>query len=496
MQAHEAIAAHDEFLRSFSTRLRAPGIDSSSLPRIDVLDPATGRAVAQIPDAPVELAGHCLDTAALGLAEWRRHSDRARSNALLRASQLLLEQQERFAATMTREMGKPIAEARAEVAFSADYLRWFSEEAVRSYGGYRDAPGGGARLMLTRHPVGVVLLITPWNFPLAMGARKAAAALAAGCSVILKPAEATPLTSLMLADLLLEAGVPENVFQVVTTGDSSGWSRALMSDARLKKVSFTGSTRVGSKLIEQSAQHVQKLSLELGGDAPFIVFDDADLERAVSSAIISKIRNGGQACVAANRFLVQSGIAEEFSAEFGRRLAALEVGSGFVPGVDLGPMISEQARRQVSTLVNEAIGLGARSRIEHGEEHSEGFFLRPALLTEVPAAASIASTEIFAPVAVVGTFDSAADAVQRANASPFGLAGYVFSQDVDQAFGVAHALEVGVLGINKGLVADASSPFGGIGYSGYGREGGVEGMQDFQVLKQFNLDVPASSVLF
>lgn len=495
MSSYAAIAAHDEFLRTFSTELRTPRLVSSSLRQFDVLDPSTARVVARVSDAPVALADHYLETAIQGLGDWRGHSTRARSNVLLRASELLESREEQFAVMMTREMGKPIAESRAEVRFSADYLRWFSEEAVRSQGGYREAPAGGARLITTREPVGTVLLITPWNFPLAMGVRKAAAALAAGCSVILKPAEATPLTSLMFADVLHEAGLPESVFQVVTTSDSSGWSRALMGDARLKKVSFTGSTRVGSKLIEQSAQHIQKLSLELGGDAPFIVFDDADIDRAVSSAIISKIRNGGQACVAANRFLVQAGIAEEFTFEFERRLSSLSVGSGFDEGVDLGPLISAQARSQVLALVKDAVDRGAKSHLHSAfdDASQKGYFFSPKLLTSVPDSAPISSAEIFAPVAVISTFETVNEAVRRANATPYGLAGYVFSQDVDLAFGVAHALDVGVIGINKGLVADASGPFGGVGYSGYGREGGSEGMQDFQVVKQFNLDVPASA---
>ena len=485
-------AAHDTLIAGLDRGVRVPGLDAAGFDTIEVIDPATGTGFVTIPDVPADAADHCLGVAERGLARWSSESPRTRSNALLRASQLLLERIELFAATMTREMGKPIDESRAEVRFSADYLRWYSEEAVRSAGGYREAPAGGARLIVTRQPVGIALLITPWNFPLAMGARKAAAALAAGCSVILKPAELTPVSSLLLADVLRDAGVPEEAFQVIATSNSSAWSRALMGDQRLKKVSFTGSTRVGSALIEQSAAHVQKLSLELGGDAPFIVFNDADLERAVASAVTSKIRNGGQACVAANRFLVQEGIAPEFIAEFSKRLAELSVGSGFEAGVDLGPLISAKARDEVAGLVGEAVELGAASELATAQVPEEGFFMSPTLLTDVPEASRIASAEIFAPIAVVGTFASDAEAVARANATPFGLAGYVFSQDIDRAFGVAHALEVGVLGINKGLVADASSPFGGLGYSGYGKEGGSEGMQDFQTVKQFNLDAPAS----
>ncbi|KUF08252.1 NAD-dependent succinate-semialdehyde dehydrogenase [Leucobacter sp. G161] len=495
MPTFPTLDAHDAFLATFDTGARIPGADTSTFERFAVVDPATGGGIAQVADTPISLAAHCMQTATRGFDNWSKHTPRGRSNVLARAAHMLLERIDTFAATMTREMGKPLEEARAEVRFSADYFRWYSEEAVRSHGGYREAPGGGARLIVTRQPVGVALLITPWNFPLAMGARKSAAALAAGCSVILKPAEATPLTSLLLGDVLVDAGVPPEAFQVVTTSDSAGWSRALMSDQQLKKVSFTGSTRVGSMLIEQSAQHIQKLSLELGGDAPFLVFDDADLERAVESAVISKIRNGGQACVAANRFLVQEGIAEEFTAELAKRLNALTVGSGFAEGVDLGPLISERAHGQVNDLVTGALELGAANACAFTQPDGPGFFMHPALLTNVPETASISSAEIFAPIAVVGTFRTPAEAVARANDTPFGLAGYVFSQDIDQAFGVAHALNVGVLGINKGLVADASSPFGGIGYSGYGKEGGVEGMQDFQTVKQFNLDMPSAAFL-
>ncbi len=487
----ETLQHHNDFLAKLSTRLRT-GVSPTDLPHFPVHDPGTGKEIALVPDAPAELATQILDDAVRAHLLWERETARARSNVLLNASQLLLEREDTIAATITREMGKPLPESRAEVRFSADYFRWYSEEAPRDGGEYREVPGGGAKLIITRKAIGPALLITPWNFPLAMGARKAAAALAAGCSVILKPAELTPLSSLLLADVLADAGLPENVFQVVTTSRSSLWSSALMADARLRKISFTGSTRVGSLLIKQSAQHVQKLSLELGGDAPFIVCNDADLDRAVDAAMISKTRNGGQACVAANRFLVQREIAPDFIAALGERLAALHLGHGFDAGSTLGPMISARAKASTEALLHDAIAHGATPRIDPSQPPNEGYFFAPQLITGVPTTADISTAEIFAPIAMVSEFDQPGEAVSTANSSPFGLAGYVFSQDIDQAMSIAHALHTGVLGINKGLVADASGPFGGTGYSGYGREGGTEGMQDFQTLRQFNLDAPAA----
>lgn len=486
-----ALQHHNEFLAKLSTRLRT-GISQTDLPHFPVHDPGNGTEIALVPDAPIELAPQILDDAVSAHQLWERESARTRSNVLLRASQLLLEREDSIAATITREMGKPLAESRAEVRFSADYFRWYSEEATRDRGEYREVPGGGAKLIITRKAVGPALLITPWNFPLAMGARKAAAALAAGCSVILKPAELTPLSSLLLADVLTDAGLPENVFQVVTTSRSSLWSATLMADARLRKVSFTGSTRVGSILIKQSAEHVQKLSLELGGDAPFIVCNDADLDRAVDAAMISKTRNGGQACVAANRFFVQRGIAADFIAAFSERLASLRLGHGLNTESTLGPMISARAKATTEALLQDALAHGATPSFDPMQAPNSGYFFAPQLITDVPAAADISTAEIFAPIAMVSEFEQAGDAIAAANASPFGLAGYVFSQDIDQAMSIAHSLNTGVLGINKGLVADASGPFGGTGYSGYGREGGTEGMQDFQTLRQFNLDAPAA----
>ena len=471
--------------------LRAPGLADRVDADFAVDDPATGAELARVADAPAQLASAVVDTAAGAQVVWEHRTPRERSNILLRASELMLADEDRLAAVMTLEMGKPLAESRTEVRFSAEYLRWFSEEAVRDYGTWREAPNGGARLVLTRRAVGVAVLITPWNFPLAMGARKAAPALAAGCTVILKPAALTPLSSLLLADLLHRAGVPEEALQVVTTTDSRGWSAGLMADARVRKVSFTGSTRVGSTIIRQSAEHVQKLSLELGGDAPFVVLDDADLERAVNGALTSKIRNGGQACVAANRILVQDGIADEFTQVLGERLAALRIGHGLDEGTVLGPLISPSAVASAQALVDDAAQRGAQVVLEGGTMAGAGHFFAPALIDEVPGDSDITATEIFAPVAAVRRFSTDAEGVALANATPYGLAGYVFSQDIDRAMGVASSLRTGVLGVNKGLVADATSEFGGNGYSGYGREGGIEGMTDFQVLRQFNIDAPA-----
>ncbi|NLT25812.1 MAG: NAD-dependent succinate-semialdehyde dehydrogenase [Microbacteriaceae bacterium] len=473
-------------------RLTAPGVRGRVEADFAVDDPATGETLARVDDAPAELAESVVDVAARAQVAWEHRTPRERADVLRRAHELVLADEDRLAAVMTLEMGKPLAESRAEVRFSAEYLRWFSEEAVRDYGTYREAPNGGAKLLLTRRAAGVAVLITPWNFPLAMGTRKAAPALAAGCTVILKPAALTPLSALLLADLMHRAGVPEEALQVVTTTDSRGWSAGLMADPRVRKVSFTGSTRVGSTIIRQSAEHVQKLSLELGGDAPFVVLDDADLDRAVEGALVSKIRNGGQACVAANRILVQEGIADEFTAELARRLGELRLGHGLDEGVQLGPLISGSAREGACALLEDAVGRGAEVALAGGAVNGAGHFFAPAVLDDVPADSDIATNEIFAPIAAVRRFASDAEGVALANETRFGLAGYVFSQDIDRAMGVAHSLRTGVLGVNKGLVADATSEFGGNGYSGYGREGGVEGMTDFQVLRQFNIDAPAS----
>lgn len=454
-----------------------------------VQDPATLQDIADVVDYPVDAADSFLETAVKSQRGWESESPRTRSQLLATARDLLIDRSELFAATITAEMGKPLAESRAEVRFTADYIEWFAGEALRSDGNYREAPNGGARLITSKRAVGVALLITAWNFPLVMGARKLAAALAAGCSAILKPAAETPLTSLLLAEVFADAGLPSGVLQVVTTSDAAAWSARLMADPRLRKVSFTGSTRVGSRIIEQSAPHIQSLSLELGGDAPFIVFDDADLEAAVEQAVVAKIRNGGQACVAANRFLVQDGIAPDFIREFVSRLQGLRVGDGFAEDSELGPLISEKAVLGASALLEDALGHGATVELEGGGTSDTGHFFRPALIRDASGEAMISRSEIFAPIAAVRTFTQASEAIELANDSPYGLAGFVFSQDIDRAFSVAHALHTGVLGINKGLAADATSEFGGTGYSGFGREGGVEGMADFQVTRMFNLNM-------
>lgn len=475
-----------DLLASISGKLRIPQQCEESA-WIDVMDPSTNKLIHRVVDAPVDLSAQFVSTAFDAQVKWERESPRVRGDIIRRAYEILISRREDVARVITAEMGKPFRESLTEVDFSAQYWKWFSEEAVRSYGTYREAPSGDARLITTRRAVGTCFLITPWNFPLAMAARKVAPALAAGCSVILKPASETPLTALLMADILYEAGVDRSLLQVITTSSTSAWSQAVMSDPRVKKVSFTGSTSVGSLIIKQSAQNITRLSLELGGDAPFIVLNDADLDRAVSAAIVAKFRNGGQACVAANRFLVQDGIADEFMSEFTRRVLEMSVGGGFDEHTEIGPLINRGARDSIDDLVSDAVGLGASVYARGGSLAGPGNFFSPSVLVNAPTHARIIGQEIFGPVALVRTFGSVDEAIDLANDTPYGLAAYVFSQDIDSAFGVASSLRTGTVGINKGLVADASSEFGGNDQSGYGREGGIEGIQDYQILRQFNL---------
>ncbi len=446
---------------------------------IDVVDPATGKVLTSVADAGIADATAALDAAVAVQAEWAATSPRERSVILRRAWELIAERADDFAALMTAEMGKTLAESRGEVAYGAEFFRWFSEEAVRVYGRTATPPAGNGRILVVKQPVGPVLAVTPWNFPLAMGTRKIGPALAAGCTVIVKPAEDTPLTMLLLAKVLADAGLPDGVLSVLPTLNSPEVVAALMADPRLRKVSFTGSTQVGKILIEQSAGQVLRTSMELGGNAPFIVFDDADIDAAVTGAFAAKMRNGGEACTAANRILVHNPVREEFTAALTEKVAAIKVGPGGADGVDLGPLINAKQRDRVAALVDEAVGLGARVRTGGKALPGDGFFYEPTVLDDVPAGARILGEEIFGPVAVITGFDTEDEAVALANSTDYGLASYFYSRGLDRALRVSTALEAGMVGVNRGVISDPAAPFGGIKQSGLGSEGGSEGIEEY-----------------
>jgi len=446
-------------------------------PRFDVLDPVDETVLKTLPDHSTDDAVGMLDNAAATQAGWAATPPRQRGEILRKAFELVTARADDFARTISLEMGKPLAEARGEVAYGAEFLRWFSEEAVRISGSWLPAPGGGSRLLTLRKPVGPCLLITPWNFPLAMGTRKIGPAVAAGCTMIVKPAEATPLTMLALAEVFAEAGLPDGVLQVLTTTSAKETTAALMADPRLRKVSFTGSTAVGKALVAQSADQLQRVSMELGGNAPFLVFDDADIDAAVEGAMVAKMRNMGEACTSANRFLVQRVVAEEFTRLLAERMGALRVGRGQDAGVDVGPLIDAKAVAGVAALVDDAVGLGARVLVGGGP--ADGNFYPPTVLAGVPAEARVNREEIFGPVAPVTVFDEEDEAVRLANDTEYGLASYVFTRDLDRTLRIVESLEFGMVGVNTGLVSNPAAPFGGVKSSGFGREGGFEGIEEY-----------------
>ena len=443
----------------------------------DVLDPADGSVLGQVPDLTVEEAIAALDTAAGVQASWAATPPRDRGEVLRAAYELITGRTDDFARTISLEMGKPLAEAAGEVAYGAEFLRWFGEEAVRIHGSWLTAPAGGSRLLTLRKPVGPCLFITPWNFPLAMGTRKIGPAVAAGCTMLVKPASATPLTMVKLAEVFAEAGLPDGVLQVLTTTRSKEVPAALMADPRLRKVSFTGSTPVGKALVEQSAGQLQRVSMELGGNAPFLVFDDADLDAVIEGAMVAKMRNMGEACTSANRFLVQAGVAQDFTKRLAQRMGSLKVGRGQDEGVDVGPLIDEHAVAGVQELVDDAVAQGARVVAGGGE--ADGNFYPPTVLADVPAKARVNHEEIFGPVAPVTVFDTEQDAIAMANDTEYGLASYVYTRDLDRTLRVVEALEFGMVGVNTGLVSNPAAPFGGVKASGFGREGGFEGIEEY-----------------
>jgi succinate-semialdehyde dehydrogenase/glutarate-semialdehyde dehydrogenase len=420
-----------------------------------------------------------MDAAAAAQPDWGRTAPRVRGEILRRAFDLLQERADEFALLMTLEMGKPLAEARGEVTYGGEFLRWFSEEAVRITGRYGPNPENTGRMIVTHLPVGPSFLITPWNFPLAMATRKIAPAIAAGCTSVIKPAELTPLTTLYFARLLDDAGLPKGVVNVITTSTSRDVSTPIIADPRLRKLSFTGSTAVGQNLMKQASENVLRTSMELGGNAPFLVFDDADLDRAVDGAMIAKFRNIGQACTAANRFLVHESVADEFARRVTERVTAMRVGRGTDDGITIGPLINDDAVAKADELVQDAVGRGATIVTGGARVEGDGSFYEPTVLTGVVGGSDILREEIFGPVLSITTFTDEADAVAKANDTEYGLVSYVFTQDLARGQRMIESLETGMMGLNVGVVSNAAAPFGGVKQSGVGREGGFEGIHEY-----------------
>jgi succinate-semialdehyde dehydrogenase/glutarate-semialdehyde dehydrogenase len=457
---------------------------------LDVHDPATGKVLASIADGTSDDALAALDAASAAQAGWTRTAPRVRGEILRRAFELVSARAEDFALLMTLEMGKPLAEARGEVAYGAEFLRWYSEEAVRDYGRYVTTPEGKNKILVQHKPVGPCLLITPWNFPLAMATRKVGPAVAAGCTMVLKPAKLTPLTAQLFAQIMQEAGLPDGVLNVVPSSSASSISGPLLKDSRLRKVSFTGSTAVGKQLMAAATENVLRTSMELGGNAPFIVFDDADLDDAVDGALAAKMRNMGEACTAANRFLVQEAVAEEFAAKLAARIGALTVGRGTEAGTDVGPMIEEKVRTSIHALVTEAVAAGATVLAGGRTVDGDGFFYQPTVLGNVPNGAAILAQEIFGPVAPVTTFTDEEDAIRIANSTEYGLAAYLYTKDFSRLLRVSEQLEFGMVGFNAGVISNAAAPFGGVKHSGLGREGGAEGIAEYTTAQYIGIADP------
>ncbi|EHR52488.1 NAD-dependent aldehyde dehydrogenase [Saccharomonospora marina XMU15] len=444
-----------------------------------VHDPATGEVLCEVADAAPEDGMAALDAAVAAQADWAAHPPRERGEILRASFEALMARQEELALLMTLEMGKPLAEARGEIAYAAEFFRWFAEEAVRIDGGYAVAPNGSGRFLVAKQPVGPSLLITPWNFPMAMGTRKIGPAVAAGCTMVIKPAAQTPLSMLALAQIMVEAGLPEGVLNVLTTTSSGAVMEPLIRDGRARKLSFTGSTAVGRKLLEQCSDKVLRTSMELGGNAPFLVFDDADIDAAVDGAMQAKMRNIGEACTAANRFYVQRGVADEFARRLTERMSALPIGRGTEDGVVVGPLIDQAAVDKVSSLVSDAASRGAEVLTGGSTVDGPGNFYRPTVLTGVPADARMADEEIFGPVAPISVFDTEEEALAAANNTEYGLVGYVYTNDLKRALRVCERIETGMVGLNQGIVSNPAAPFGGVKQSGLGREGGTVGIEEF-----------------
>lgn len=464
-------------------------VDACGGGTLAVEDPATGATLCEVADAQVDDAKAALAAADETFETFRGVAPRERSDILRRAYDLITERTDELALLMTLEMGKPVAESKGEIAYAANFFRWYAEEAVRINGRFTVNETGAGRVLTMQQPIGPCLFITPWNFPLAMGTRKIGPAIAAGCTMVVKPAKQTPLSMLALAGILEEAGLPGGVLNVVTAKSSGTIMEPLIRDPRVRKLSFTGSTEVGRKLIEQSAEQVLKVSMELGGNAPLLVFADADLDRAVDGALLAKMRNGGEACTSANRIYVHESVAADFTQRLANAIGALKVGRGTEDGVKVGPLIDEAQRAKVAELVEDAVGKGARAVCGGARVDGPGYFYAPTVLADIPQDATILRQEIFGPVAPVITFSSDEEAIEKANDTEYGLVAYVFTQDLNRAFRVCEALDTGMIGLNQGMVSNAGAPFGGVKASGFGREGGPEGLEEYLETKYIAMNV-------
>lgn len=453
--------------------------DGAARERFDVLNPATEEILASVASAEIEDAGLALDAAQTAFADWAARKPRERSEILRRAWQLMTARLDDFARLITLENGKARADAMGEANYAAEFFRWFAEEAVRADGMITHAPASGARIIVQHKPAGIAVLVTPWNYPAAMGTRKIAPALAAGCPVIIKPASETPLTMLALMPLLEEAGIPKGLVNVLPSKKSGSLVDHMLHDPRVRVISFTGSTRVGRKLLRSAADQIVKPAMELGGNAPLIVFEDADIDKAVEGAMLAKMRNLGEACTAANRFYIHESVAPAFTSKFCAAMAALKLGNGLDAGVDVGPLVNADTRNKVAAFVDDAIARGARVELGGMRLDGKGYFYPPTVLSNVPEDADCVHDEIFGPVAALQTFTDEEDVIRRANNTEYGLVAYVFSEDMKRAMRVCERLEYGMVGLNRGLVSDPAAPFGGVKQSGLGREGGHEGMLEF-----------------
>ncbi|GAA4718149.1 NAD-dependent succinate-semialdehyde dehydrogenase [Pedococcus ginsenosidimutans] len=453
--------------------------DSSDGRTLAVEDPSSGATLAHVADATIADGKAALDAAVAAQGDWASTPPRDRGEILRAAFERITERAEDFATLMTLEMGKTLLESRGEVTYGAEFFRWFSEEAVRISGRWSTAPNGATRLLTMKKPVGPTLMITPWNFPLAMGTRKIGPAIAAGCTMVVKPASQTPLTMLALAELLRECGLPDGVLNVITTTRTGDVIEPVIRDPRLRKLTFTGSTAVGRSLVEQSAEQLLRVSMELGGNAPFIVFEDADLDRAVEGAMLAKMRNIGEACTAANRFYVHESVVDDFAERMAKRMGALTLGKGTKKGVDVGPLIDGKARDGVAELVEHARSQGATIVTGGNPVPGRGYFYEPTVITGVRKDARMMTEEIFGPVAPIASFRTEKEAIDLANGTEYGLASYVFTRDLSRVIRVSEALEYGMIGINQGIISNPAAPFGGVKASGFGREGGFEGIEEY-----------------
>jgi succinate-semialdehyde dehydrogenase/glutarate-semialdehyde dehydrogenase len=476
-----ATADETRVVESVRTQLFIAGTwrDAAGGATLPVEDPSTGETIAEIADATNEDADAALQAATDAFQTFRDVAPRERGGILSRAYELIMERQEELALLMTLEMGKPIAESKAEIVYAANFFRWYAEEAARINGRFTINENGKGRVLTMKQPVGPCIFITPWNFPMAMGTRKIGPAIAAGCTCVVKPAKQTPLSMLALAQILEEAGLPGGVVNVITASKSGSIMQPLIEDPRTRKLSFTGSTEVGKQLIKQGSEQVLRMSMELGGNAPFLVFDDADMDLALEGAVLAKMRNIGEACTAANRFHVHESVAADFAQRLADRLGAMKVGRGTDPDTQVGPLIDEAQRSKVEELVQDAVSKGAKVLCGGDRIDGPGYFFEPTVLTDVPDDARLLREEIFGPVAPVKGFATDDEALRWANDTEYGLVAYAFTRDVDRSFRIIEELETGMIGFNQGMVSNAGAPFGGVKQSGFGREGGPEGLEEY-----------------